>query len=244
MKNRSLSLLIYGPPRGGKSTFAVTSPAPRLILDVEASSRFLPINSVDWDPKTGPPPMHTPESQWDTCVVAVNDVLDALRAYDYLKSGQHSFKSVILDSISEFQVKLQEAINGREKMKIQDWGEMYSSLSFFGRDLRDLTHLRGNSIEAVVVIAMDSVNELDGSHRPLLQGQVKNVIPYWYDINGYFYSKDVVDPNTNQPTKARALFVGDHPSFVAGSRPGGLPDEILNPNIEQLITQIFGPKPE
>lgn len=243
MTDRALSLMLYGPPRGGKSTVATTAPAPRLILDVEASSRFLPGKKIYWNPLTEAPPVYV-EEEWETCIVAVTEVDIALKAYDWLKSGQHPFKSVILDSISEFQVKLQEAVNGRARMKIQDWGEMYSRLSFFGRDLRDLTHLPNTKIEAVVVIAMDHVNEQDGSHRPLLQGQVKSVLPYWYDINGYFYSKEMPDPETGEPTTVRCLFTGDHPQFVAGCRPRGIPPEIINPNIEEMIEQIFGPKPE
>lgn len=241
MPDRSLSLLVYGPPRGGKSTFAITSPAPRLILDVEASSRFLPGKKVYWNPLTEAPPV---AGDWDTCIVPVTGVEIAFKAYDWLKSGQHPFKSVILDSISEFQVKLQEDVNGRARMKIQDWGEMYSRISFFGRDLRDLTHLPNSKIEAVVVVAMEHVNEQDQSHRPLLQGQVKSVLPYWYDINGYFYSKPIPNPETGESVEARCLFIGNNPQFVAGCRPRGLPPEIINPNIEQLIEQIFGPKPE
>ena len=238
MTDRALSFLVYGPARGGKSTFAVTSPAPRLILDVEAASRFLPGNKVRWNPKTEAPPV--PDGTWDTAIVAVTDVYDAFKAYEYLKSGQHPFRSVILDSISEFQVKLQEDVAGRAKMKIQDWGEMYSRISFFGRDLRDLTHLPNNTIEALVVIAMDSVNVQNGSHRPLLQGQAKDVIPYWYDINGYFYTRDVAGAD-GATTRERVLFVGEHPQFIAGCRPSGLPAELVNPNIEELITRIFGP---
>lgn len=242
--DRALSMLVYGPSRAGKSTFAMTSPAPRLILDVEASSRFLPGAKIYWDPLSGPPPEYIPGGAWDTCIVPVTSWQIVGPTYDWLKSGRHQFKSVIVDSISEVQNKTQEAVNGREQMKIQHWGELYTRLSFFGRDLRDLTHLPNNSIEAVVITAMDQFNPADGSHRPLLQGSIANVIPYWYDINGYFYAQQEPNPVTGEPEIVRHLFIGNNPSFVAGSRAPGLPDDIARPNIQEIINTIFGPVPE
>ena len=41
---RSLTIMVYGESKVGKSTFAVTAPYPRLMLDVEGGHRFLPIN--------------------------------------------------------------------------------------------------------------------------------------------------------------------------------------------------------
>jgi hypothetical protein len=39
--HRSLTLMVYGESKVGKSTFAVTAPYPRLMLDVEGGHRFL-----------------------------------------------------------------------------------------------------------------------------------------------------------------------------------------------------------
>jgi len=55
-EDRSVSFLIYGASKSGKSTLSVTSPAPRLYMDVEAASRFLPIKRIDWNPAKSAPP--------------------------------------------------------------------------------------------------------------------------------------------------------------------------------------------
>ena len=38
---RSLSILVHGPSKAGKSTLGVTTPAPRLLLDVEGGARLV-----------------------------------------------------------------------------------------------------------------------------------------------------------------------------------------------------------
>lgn len=234
MSDRALSLLIHGLSKAGKSTVAVTAPAPRLLLDVEQASRFLKLNKITWNPKTEKPPVY--DGTWDTCVVSVTDFTVALAAYDWLKSGKHPFKSVILDSISELQVKTQEFVNGREKMQTQHWGELLSRLSFFGRDLRDLTVQ--SQIDAVVITAMTK-DRGDGVKRPSLQGQIADQIPYWYDVTGYLYVDQEVDENQVAHV-IRRLLVDKHPQFEAGNRVPGLPSFITRPNIEQIINDVFG----
>lgn len=244
MSDRALSLLIHGPSKHGKTTFAVTtSPAPRLVLDVESASRFLPVAKVRWDPVTQAPPEY--DGTWDTAVVAVHDFNTALKAYEWLKSGKHPFKSVILDSLSELQVKAQESVNGRDRMQTQHWGELLSKVSFFGRDLRDLTTHPTNPVEAVVITAMTKEKgPADGPkvQAPSLQGQIADQVPYWYDVTGYYYRNQELDPETNQPVDVRHLYIGSNPMFVSGTRAPGLPDDIAHPNIEHLLEQVFGPR--
>ena len=49
--------MVYGESKVGKSTFAVTAPYPRLMLDVEGGHRFLPIVVKYWDPLREEPPI-------------------------------------------------------------------------------------------------------------------------------------------------------------------------------------------
>lgn len=243
MNDRALSILVHGPSKAGKSTFAVTAPYPRLLLDVEAASRFLQVVKVYWDPMTQAPPVA--DGTWDTCVVRVHDFGVALKAYDWLKSGQHPFRSVILDSISELQVKAQEAVNARERMQTQHWGELLSKVGFFGRDLRDLTTNPITPIEAVVITAMskEKGDEIHKVMKPALQGQIADQVPYWYDITGYLFVDQEVDAN-NTPHEVRRLLTSKHPNFEAGSRVPGLEPIITAPNIETMLDTIFGPRVE
>jgi len=91
-------MVIYGGSKVGKTTFAATAPYPRLMLDIEGGHRFLP-GVRYWDPRREAPPVA--DGTWGTCVVVVSDYDIVLKAYEWLRSGQHQFKSLIIDSISE-----------------------------------------------------------------------------------------------------------------------------------------------
>lgn len=241
MSDRAISVLVYGDAKAGKSTFATTAPAPRLYIDLESASRFLlHLKKIKWDPATQAPP--EPDGTWDTAVVDVHEFAEIQKAYDWLRSGKHPFKSVIIDSFGEVQVRAQEDINGRDRMKQQSWGELLSRVSFLGRDLRDLTTHKVNPLEAVVIVS--TMQEKNGKAQPYLQGQIASQIPYWYDMTGYYWVSQDTNPETGDTTENRNLLIGNNPNYVAGTRVPGLPSILVNPNIEQLLEDVFGPRPE
>lgn len=236
MSDRAISMLVHGHSKVGKSTFTTTAPKPALFLDVEMASRFLPGRKIRWNPMTDAPPVN--DGTWDICVVVIDQWAKAEKAYEYLKSRRHPFKSVILDSISELQAKASEDIKGRAQFQTQDWGKLLQRMSFFCRDLRDLTGDYDNTIEAVIITAMSK--DYDGTLKPFLQGQISAQIPYWFDITGYLYVDQVPGPD-GTPVAMRNLLVDKHPNFEAGNRVPGLPPVIGQPNIADLLDNIFGP---
>lgn len=240
MSDRALSVLVHGMSKVGKSTLSVTAPYPRLLLDVESASRFLPVVKTYWNPLDGSPPP-VADGTWDTCIVNVDKFEVVKKAYEWLASGRHQFRSVILDSISELQKKAQEDISNRKQMRNQDWGTLLAEMGYFCRDLRDLTTHRTNPIEAIVITSMSF--EKDGMLKPYLQGQIVAQIPYLYDITGYYYEDQEVDPTTGHVQRVRRLLTAKHPQFEAGNRVPGLPEVITQPNIESMIESVFGPRP-
>jgi hypothetical protein len=237
MTDRSLSFLIHGFSKVGKSTLAVTAPYPRLLLDVESASRFLLINRIEWDPMAEPPPV--PDGTWDTCVVKVRNYETMMHVHKWLDEHPHQFKSLIIDSISELQIRLQERIAGREQMQMQQWGELFRAFAGVLRDLRDLTMHPTNPLEALVLTSM-SINN-DGTWSPYLQGQVKAQAPYLFDVVGYLYVEKVANENPElPPVQVRKLLTQPHPNYEAGERVQGRLDEfITNPNIEEMIDKVF-----
>lgn len=237
MTQKALSVLIHGHSKVGKTTLAATAPAPRLILDVESASRFLDINSIVWEPAEGPPPRY--DGTWDTVVVPVRDYTTATVVYDYLKLGNHDFKSLIVDSVSELQVRLQEQVSGRGQIQMQQWGDMLRQFSFLMRDMRDLTMHRTQPFEAVVLTAM--TRQIDGIYKPHVQGQLSAQIPYWFDIVGYYYvDQDVSEDPTIAPVEVRRLLTRKHPQFEAGERvQGRIAPVVTNPRIDQMIEDVF-----
>lgn len=242
---RSLTLMVYGESKVGKSTFAVTAPYPRLMLDVEGGHRFLPINAKYWDPMNEEPP--TADGTWDTTVVQVRDYDTVLKAFQWLQSGKHQFKSLIIDSISELQVKCMDNIAGTEQMKMQQWGELLRHMGALLRDLRDLTMHPTQPLEAVVLTAMARKGQ-DGVYRPYLQGQLATQAPYFYDVLGAITIEEFPNEDPLQPPhKARRMYVERTGQYEAGERVQGRLGSIVeqgNLGVENMLDMVFGKKKE
>lgn len=239
---RSLTIMVYGESKVGKSSFAVTAPYPRLMLDVEGGHRFLPIVVKYWDPLREEPPVA--DGTWDTCVVTVRDYDTVLKTYQWLQMGRHQFKSLIIDSISELQVKCMDSIAGNEQMKMQQWGELLRHMGALLRDLRDLTMHPTNPLEAVVLTAMARPG--DGRAKPYLQGQLAIQAPYFYDILGALTVETVNHPDPMQPPyKVRRMYVERTNEYEAGERVQGRLGSIVeqqNLSVERMLDIVFGPR--
>lgn len=241
--DRSLTIMVYGESKVGKSSFAVTAPYPRLMLDVEGGHRFLPINVKYWDPMTEEPPLA--DGTWDTVVVQVRDYDVVMKAFQWLQSGKHQFKSLIIDSISELQVKCMDNIAGTEQMKMQQWGELLRHMGALLRDLRDLTMHPTQPLEAVILTAMARKGQ-DGVYRPYLQGQLAIQAPYFYDILGAITVETEPNPDPLQPPyKVRKMYVERTPEYEAGERVQGRLGKIVEQGdlgVERMLDIVFGEK--
>jgi hypothetical protein len=235
--------MVYGESKVGKSSFAVTAPYPRLMLDVEGGHRFLPINVKYWDPLTEEPPLA--DGTWDTVVVKVNEYDVVMKAFQWLQSGKHHFKSLIIDSISELQVKCMDNIAGTEQMKMQQWGELLRHMGALLRDLRDLTMHPTQPLEAVVLTAMARKGQ-DGVYRPYLQGQLAIQAPYFYDILGAIVVETEPNPDPLQPPyKVRRMYVERTPEYEAGERVQGRLGKVVQQQdlgVERMLDMVFGEK--
>jgi hypothetical protein len=213
---------------------ADTAPAPRLVLDVEMGSRFTPSRKVVWDPKRFAPP--EPDGTWDTAIVPIREYDDILRAYEWLNSGKHPFRSVVLDSISEGQQRAVSNIAGMDQMDMQKWGTLLRQLGDLARKLRDLTTHPVRPLDAVVIIAMTHQRNGDGPWTPFVQGQLRVFLPYLFDVLGYL---SVVQ--TEDGSSVRRLFVGPTPGYETGERVGGkLGPYIDNPNVTDMLAMVRG----
>lgn len=239
---RSLTLLVHGMPKSGKSSIAATTPAPRLFLDIEHGAKFLNITPVMWDPAREEPP--TADGTWDTAIVAVRSYDDVLRAHQWLQSGKHPFRSVVIDSISELQAKVLEQVAGREQIKMQQWGEILRHMAGLMRDLRDLTAHPTNPLSSVVMTCMS--RDVNGRMVPYIQGQAAVIAPYITDLTGYLAIEEFPHPDPSQPPyKARRMYIVATPQAMAGERVGGRLGEIVEQDmldIRKMIDAIFGPE--
>jgi len=234
--------MVYGESKVGKSTFAVTAPYPRLMLDVEGGHRFLPINVRYWDPLREEPPVA--DGTWDTCVVTVRDWEIVLKSFQWLQAGRHQFKSLIIDSVSELQVKCMDNIAGSEQMKMQQWGELLRHMGAMLRDIRDFTTHPTSPLEAVVLTAMSRPGQ-DGRARPYLQGQLAIQAPYFYDVLGAIAVETFPNPDPSKPPyKARRMYVERTDEYEAGERVQGRLGTVVEQSdlgVERMLDMIYGP---
>lgn len=233
----TLSVLVHADSKVGKSTLGSTCPPPILILDAEGSTKFLDIRMIPWVPEEGHPPP-TYDGTWDACIVTVR-TFDTMRlAFQWLIHGQHHFRSVVLDSISEIQRKLKKDLVGTEQMKMQDWGALLTKMDDLIRGFRDLTLHPTNPISVAMFIA--ETRETNGKYRPYMQGQIAVSLPYWVDIVGYLYVTNVMADDGVTLVPQRQLLITPHPQFEAGERvQGRLGPVVADPNIWRMLLQVY-----
>jgi hypothetical protein len=244
IRGRSLSILVHGDTKVGKSSFANTAPAPRLLLDAEAAHRFLPGRKIFWEPQRDAPPVC--DGTWDTCVVIIRDYSVMVRATEWLVSGQHCFESVVVDSISEVQKKLKDQVAQQGDMDQRKWGDMLTHMEALIRKLRDLTEHPTNPLTAIVITAM--TEERNGKWRPYVQGQLRTTLPYFIDVVGYLFVQALPPPDPSQPSpgSVRRLLTRPSPQFEAGERvQGRLPEYIDGGymDVRWMLDMVFGVVP-
>lgn len=237
LRQETLSLVVHGDSKVGKTTLSSTCPKPMLLLDAEGGTKFLPFRRVVWDPVTGPPPVW--DGTWDVCNVIVRQYDTMALVYQWLVTGQHSFASLSIDSLTEVQRRCKESLVGTEQMKTQNWGQLLDKMLYLVRSFRDLTMHPTNPLSAVVFIAETKMT--DGKWRPYMQGQLASSLPYTVDVLGYLYVAQVpdpVDPLLIHPQ--RQLLVAPHPEFEAGERvQGRLGSVVAEPNVEQMLATVY-----
>ncbi len=229
-----LTATIYGDAGVGKSWLLATTPAPRLILDAEGGSRFTPGRKVVWDPARQDPPVV--DGTWDTCLVYVLDypVLD--RVYQWLLSGQHPFRSLSVDHLTEVQKRIVAHFNGTTALREADWGTLLRHSDDWLRRHRDLCFLPDAKIETFVCAA--AMETRDGKVMPLMQGSFRNVVPYATDLLGYLYTDQA--PETG--ALRRRLLINPVPPYAAKDRTDILTrvygSVIDNPNISDMLAVL------
>lgn len=232
-----LSFLVHAGAKVGKTTLASTCPKPLLLLDAEGGSKFLNNPKIFWDPRTQSPPVW--DGTWEICVVVVHQFEVLATVHQWLNTGQHHFRSLCVDSITEVQRRCKKTIGSPENFRTQDWGTLLMRMDDIIRDMRDLTLHPINPINVSMFIA--ETRESNGKWRPYMQGAIATQLPYMVDVLGYLYVAELPDPL--DPTvfhKERQLLASPHPQFEAGERvQGRLGDVVRQPDVEAMLTTVY-----
>lgn len=231
---QGLSFLVHGLPKAGKSNFADSGPAPRVVLDVEGSSYWTPSRKIYWDPMREPPPQ--PDGSWETAIVLVREARTVMEVYRVLNSGQHPFNSASMDSVTEVQQRVIDDLTGGRPMDRDKWGSLLRNVNQMVRAYRDLITHPVKPLWSMTFVAGTHLKE--GRWRPLVQGGAQDYLPYYVDVLGYLGA---------ERDGTRLMFIGPHPQFETGERLGGrLPNTMMigDPShpgytVETMLAQVL-----
>lgn len=237
MKHRSLTLVVHGEGGVGKSWLADTAPAPRLVFDVEGGVRFTPSKKIEWNP-TQPPP--AADDTWDTAVVSTTNLDTIRRAHQWLVAGQHPFRSVVIDSLTEAQKRHIDDIVGTKPLAPQHYGDLLRTGDALVRAFRDLTLQQAKPLDVVVFVC--GTREKGQEHavmRPALLGQLAEMVGYTVDVMAYL----TVDVDGDGELIRRAQFVPVE-GVAAKDRTGRLGSMMENPTLPKMLEAVYGPEKE
>ncbi len=244
---RRICALIFAGPKIGKSWLGATTPAPRLVIDVEGGSSFAKRvvdgkktkqRIIRWDPHKDPPPKA--DGTWDTCQVIVLKHETLERTYKWLETSDHDFASVVIDSLTEVQKRCKDAISGVETPSERDWGALLIRMEHLVRAFRDLHEHPTHPIKCVVILAlMDDRKEK--KVRPAVQGALSVSLPGYVDLEGYLYVS-----TDEEGTQTRVLLINPLTikgvTYECGDRTDDLTEyygpAITAPDFEQMLAVI------
>lgn len=217
-------MLIYGVSGSGKTTLCGTAEDTEhgrdvLYIDLEGGTMSIgdrPNISV-FRPK-----------QWE----------DIQKIYQALVSEDHSFQTVILDSLSEAQtLALKSVIGQKDAVTQQDWGKTNDKILTLVRSFRTLTHTKG--IHTIfTALERETKDEITGAVRigPALTPGSSTNVGAAVDSIGYL--------TWNEKTGKRILHLAGTGRFVAKIRQPPterrVPDSMENPSLATLINGLRG----
>lgn len=238
---QSLKFLVHAPPGIGKTWLAGTAadePTMRPVLFIDTEGGTLTIRGKDVQ------------------IVNVKSYVDMVKVIKWLRENPDKFKTVVLDSLTEFQkIVMQEIIRAEvansprardpEVPEQRDWQKSHERIRKVVRGLRDIpnTHI------IFTCLTREVKAEGDGpiTFKPSLPGQLADEIAGFIDIVGYLHIErtvETVDGKRNPTLARRIQFQPGKQRVIVKDRSDNLGTIIEDPTLPKMMAAIRGDKPE
>ncbi len=237
-----LKMLIYGPPGAGKTTLAASAGGVKemqnvLFVNVEGGTLAL----LDSD-------VYGSNSVPDTYDFNNFESLDEL--FKFLLAGDHGYKTVIIDSLSELvKYNLDYIIAKKRANKtagnvnkdeddvfLEDYGTMTKQMRRVVRKFRDLPmHVIFTCHDAPVG------QEANAQIGAAISNSLRKSVEGFVDVVAYLWVKEEVNEETKASTMVRKMLTSPHGRFIAKDRsPGQRLGKIMNdPTMPKIMDAIL-----
>lgn len=217
-------VLLYGQNGKGKTRTAATAPKPLLIdINEEGTKSIRNYNGVEV----------FPAKNWE----------DVHWAYWFLRSGEHEYESVIIDTLTMMQnVCMKQVLREAEDRdpakdpataSQRDWGKVAQLM----KDL--LLNYRNLPMNVIFVCQERSIDNEEGETEkvPDLSPGSRATATACVDFIGRIYTREVRVVKGKKTTKAwrTLMLIGPHDVYLTKDRSGVLPRIVPNPSIPQMI---------
>jgi len=237
-----LKMLLYGPAGVGKTSLLATAnlyelTTPILIVNVEGG--VLSVADASVLGLSEPPD-----------IVDLNNFADLEQIFWYLAKGDHPYKSVGIDSLSELQMLNLEYIVGRLVGKMSSGGARRESLDDVWREdygastqqLRRVTRMFRDLPLHVFFTCHEAVSQdrdRNETVAPMLTPRLRAAVVGYMDVVGYMY---VDTDETSQTEPVRRLLCRPYGKWLAKDRtPGQRLGLVMdNPTIPRMMDAITG----
>lgn len=224
-----INMMVYGDPGVGKTVLAgsasmVEQLSPVLFIDVEGGTLSLR------------------ERYPDVKVARVKSFNDFGRLYEDLRKGDHGFKTVVLDSITEIQKfgmlevmkrMLEDPKNEDRDPDLPGIGEWGKNTEQMRRLIRAMRDLPVNTL--FIGLAVTDIDKKQNRlTRPSLSGKLSNEVAGFLDIVTFMYKK--TDPEGNVK---RMLLTSGTDEFIAKDRTDRLPPMLEDPDMSTIHSILF-----
>lgn len=227
----NINMLIYGDPGVGKTRLAgsadgVPELRPVLFVDIEGGTLTLRDVFPDCD------------------VVRVTSWPELQSIYNELYAGVHSYRTVVIDSLTELQAfNMEQLIKNKtdedpdvdeDIATLRDWQRSGTQVRKFIRAYRDLP------ITTIFTALMKSDKDKLSSKvakKPSLPGKMADQVAGMFDLVAYMYKKSI---ETNEGVEERRLLLTQATETItAKDRSGKLPAVLQEPTMKEMYDMMI-----